>query len=163
MSSADTPRPLLTVRKAAEALGVTPRTLKYYEERGLATPSRSNGRYRLYDEEDLKRFSRILRLRSAGFSLHAVAEIIARPGEIAGKNGARYLSEASLRDIQTALLERITTLDERLLSLQREKKELEGIRNDVRQDLDYIQGRLAGEEVDVLLAARASLRKARKA
>ena len=51
----DTPPSLLTVSDAASRLGVTPRTLKYYEERGLVTPSRSGGRYRLYDEADLER------------------------------------------------------------------------------------------------------------
>ena len=49
---------LLTVRDAAERLGVTPRTLKYYEERGLVVPSRSEGRYRLYDTADLERLFR---------------------------------------------------------------------------------------------------------
>ena len=63
----DTSTPLLTVSDAASRLGVTPRTLKYYEERGAVTPSRSEGRYRLYDEADLERFARILRLRALGF------------------------------------------------------------------------------------------------
>lgn len=58
-----------------------PRTLKYYEERGLVTPSRSEGRYRLYDENDLERFGRILRLRSLGFSLHGIVEMLKRPLE----------------------------------------------------------------------------------
>lgn len=58
---------LLTIRDAAERLHVTPRTLKYYEERGLVTPNRSEGRYRLYSEHDLEKFSRILRLRSLDF------------------------------------------------------------------------------------------------
>jgi DNA-binding transcriptional MerR regulator len=64
--SNEAPTPLLTVSDAAARLGVTPRTLKYYEERGLVTPSRSGGRYRLYDEAALERFARILRLRALG-------------------------------------------------------------------------------------------------
>ena len=70
---------LLTVRDAADRLNVTPRTLKYYEERGLVSPTRSEGRYRLYDEDDLERFARILRLRSLGFSLQGITEMLKRP------------------------------------------------------------------------------------
>lgn len=60
----------LTVRDAAALLQITPCTLKYYEERELVTPSRSKGHYRLYDEQDIERFARILRLRCLGFSPH---------------------------------------------------------------------------------------------
>lgn len=84
------PTLLLTVRDAAERLGVTPRTLKYYEERGLVTPSRSEGRYRLYDAADLERFARILRLRALGFSLHGITEMLKRPLEPAGDGRRRY-------------------------------------------------------------------------
>jgi DNA-binding transcriptional MerR regulator len=59
-------------------LGITARTLKYYEEHELVTPSRSNGRYRLYDQADLGRFARIPHLRSLGFSLRAISEMLKR-------------------------------------------------------------------------------------
>ncbi|MEX3628471.1 MAG: MerR family transcriptional regulator [Burkholderia sp.] len=106
---------LLTVRDAAERLGVTPRTLKYYEERGLVKPSRSKGRYRLYDEADLDRFARILRLRAIGFSLHGITEMLKRPLEPAGESGGRRrYSEASLRDIHAELAAQVARLDERI-------------------------------------------------
>jgi len=145
---------LLTVRKAAEALGVTPRTLKYYEERGLVTPTRSDGRYRLYDQADMARFGRILRLRAAGFSLHSITEIIARPSELTARNGRQYLSESALGDIRSALLGRLSMVEERLRALQRERQELEGIRKEMQADLDYIEARLAGADAEELLAAR---------
>lgn len=85
----DASTPLLTVSDAASRLGVTPRTLKYYEERGLVTPSRSEGRYRLYDEADLERFARILRLRALGFSLHGITEMLKRPLEETGDGRRR--------------------------------------------------------------------------
>ncbi|MFW8236598.1 MerR family transcriptional regulator, partial [Klebsiella pneumoniae] len=58
---------LLTVSQAATALGVTARTLKYYEELNLVVPARSEGRYRMYTQADLATFGRILRMRSLGF------------------------------------------------------------------------------------------------
>lgn len=140
---------LLTVSDAASRLGVTPRTLKYYEERGLVTPSRSEGRYRLYDEADLERFSRILRLRALGFSLHGIVEMLKRPLEQTGDGRRRY-SNASLREIRAGLAGRIDTLDRRIAAVERELKEAVALRKELQHDLDYIERRLAGESADTV-------------
>lgn len=155
---------LLTVSDAASRLGVTPRTLKYYEERGLVTPSRSGGRYRLYDEADLERFGRILRLRALGFSLHGITEMLKRPLEETGDGQRRY-SDASLRDIRTGLAGQIDTLDRRIAAVQRELKEAVALRKELQHDIDYIERRLAGENADALIAQRqaeAGTRRTRK-
>ncbi len=144
---------LLTVRDAAARLGVTPRTLKYYEERGLVTPARSEGRYRLYDDDDLERFARILRLRALGFSLHGIAEMLKRPLEAAGDGRRRY-TDASLREIHAGLATQIATLDTRIATVQRELKEAMTLRKELQHDIDYIERRLAGENADALLAQR---------
>ncbi|KWI76068.1 MerR family transcriptional regulator [Burkholderia ubonensis] len=160
----DTPTLLLTVSDAAARLGVTPRTLKYYEERGLVTPSRSEGRYRLYDEADLERFARILRLRALGFSLQGITEMLKRPLEETDDGRRRY-SDASLRDIRTGLAEQIGTLDRRIAAVQRELKEAVALRKELQRDIDYVERRLAGESADALIAqwrAEASERRSRK-
>ncbi|KVC96157.1 MerR family transcriptional regulator [Burkholderia ubonensis] len=160
----DTPALLLTVSDAAARLGVTPRTLKYYEERGLVTPSRSEGRYRLYDEADLERFARILRLRALGFSLQGITEMLKRPLEETDDGRRRY-SDASLRDIRTGLAEQIGTLDRRIAAVQRELKEAMALRKELQRDIDYVERRLAGESADALIAQRraeASERRSRK-
>jgi DNA-binding transcriptional MerR regulator len=150
------PDVLLTVRDAAERLGVTPRTLKYYEERGLVSPSRSEGRYRLYDEEDLKRFGRILRLRGLGFSLHGITEMLKRPLETV-EGGHRYSTE-SLQQIRDALAQQVEALDARIDSMRRELKEAQKLRAELSPDLDYLERRLAGENADALLAQRRNAR-----
>jgi MerR family transcriptional regulator, repressor of the yfmOP operon len=153
---------LLTVRDAAERLGVTPRTLKYYEERGLVSPTRSEGRYRLYDEEDLKRFGRILRLRSLGFSLHGVTEMLKRPLEPV-EGGHRYSTE-SLQQIRDAIAQQVEALDARIETMRRELKEAQKLRAELSPDLDYLERRLAGENADALLEQRRNaLAKATKA
>src|ERR1700742_2676936 len=149
--SKDSPT-LLTVRDAAERLGVTARTLKYYEERGLVSPTRSEGRYRLYDEDDLKRFGRILRLRSLGFSLHSVTEMLKRPLE-AVDGGHRYSTE-SLKQIHDAIEQQVAALDARIESMRRELKEAQKLRAELSPDLDYLERRLAGENADALLEQR---------
>jgi DNA-binding transcriptional MerR regulator/quercetin dioxygenase-like cupin family protein len=54
---------LLTVGQTARILGVSPSTLRLWENVGLVSPARSNGRYRLYSPELLKVLKRIKYLR----------------------------------------------------------------------------------------------------
>ena len=54
---------LLTVGQTARILGVSPSTLRLWENVGLITPARSNGRYRLYTPELLDVLKRIKYLR----------------------------------------------------------------------------------------------------
>jgi DNA-binding transcriptional MerR regulator len=54
---------LLTVGETARILGVSPSTLRLWENVGLVTPARGNGRYRLYSPELLDVLKRIKYLR----------------------------------------------------------------------------------------------------
>jgi DNA-binding transcriptional MerR regulator len=50
----------IAIGVAAERLGISPRSLRYYEQVGLLTPSgRTEGGNRLYSDEDLARVARI--------------------------------------------------------------------------------------------------------
>jgi DNA-binding transcriptional MerR regulator len=144
---------LLTVRDAAERLNVTPRTLKYYEERGLVTPSRSEGRYRLYDEDDLERFSRILRLRALGFSLAGITEMLKRPLEKTESGRSGYSME-SLQQIRDGLARQVESLDARIESVRRELKEAQKLKAELSDDLNYVQRRLDGESAEELIQKR---------
>jgi DNA-binding transcriptional MerR regulator len=152
---------LLTIRDAAERLQVTPRTLKYYEERGLVTPTRSEGRYRLYSEQDLELFARILRLRSLGFSLQGIVEMLKRPMETQGEGRTGY-SASSLREIEAALSQQIEAVDARIAAVRRELKEAQAVRSELAGDLDYLRRRIAGESKETLLQERMAARKPRK-
>ena len=69
---------LLRIQEVAEDTGLTPRTIRYYEELGLLAPAaRSEGAYRLYDAEDLERLRFIRGLRDdAGFSLAEIGQLL---------------------------------------------------------------------------------------
>lgn len=69
----------LTVSQFASLCGVTPRTLKYYEEAGLLAPAETapNG-YRLYDQRQLDEVSVILLFKEHGFSLADIRELLSR-------------------------------------------------------------------------------------
>jgi MerR family transcriptional regulator, repressor of the yfmOP operon len=151
---------LLTIRDAAERLEVTPRTLKYYEERGLVTPDRSEGRYRLYSEDDLDKFARILRLRSLGFSLQGITEILRRPLDAVNEGRSGY-SMASLRELEQALSQQLEAVDARIAAVRRELKEAQAVRRELSDDVEYVQRRIAGEKQEDLFKERLA-RKGRK-
>ena len=64
------PQGFMTVGEAAKKMGVTVRTLQYYDKEGLLSPSaESEGGRRLYTDKDLITLHQILSLKSLGFSL----------------------------------------------------------------------------------------------
>jgi DNA-binding transcriptional MerR regulator len=70
--------PLLRIQEVAAETGLTPRSIRYYEEMGLLEPAaRSEGAYRLYDTSDLERLRSIKELRDeAGFSLAQIGQLL---------------------------------------------------------------------------------------
>jgi len=75
--ASDDPR-LLRIQEVAAEVGLTPRSIRYYEEIGLVEPAaRSEGAYRLYDTSDLERLRFIRGLRDdAGFSLAQIGQLL---------------------------------------------------------------------------------------
>ena len=71
--------------------GLTPRTIRYYEELGLLAPAaRSEGAYRLYDTEDLERLRFIRGLRDdEGFSLAEIGQLLEDEGSAGPQPGRR--------------------------------------------------------------------------
>jgi MerR family transcriptional regulator/heat shock protein HspR len=99
----DEPRYFISV--AARIIGVHAQTLRYYERLGIITPSRSQGRTRLYSQRDLERIRRIKSLTDElGLSL-AGAGVMLR------------------------LVERIALLEERVQNLTSELETLRGETN----------------------------------
>src|SRR5260221_14715966 len=77
----ETPRAhdtFLQIGDAAERTGLTQRTLRYYEEKGLLKgPTRMEGGFRLYSDEDVDRLERIKELKDLlGFSLADIREML---------------------------------------------------------------------------------------
>ena len=68
----------LQIGEVAERTGVTQRTLRFYEEKGLLRPpSRMDGGFRLYSENDVKRVERIRKMQDLlGISLAEIKEMV---------------------------------------------------------------------------------------
>ncbi|TGG95454.1 MerR family transcriptional regulator [Natronospirillum operosum] len=56
--------------------GVSIRLLRYYEEKGLLTPSRQPNGYRVYREGDINVVRQIRSLLAAGLSTEVIAELL---------------------------------------------------------------------------------------
>ena len=101
-TEAKTPKTYL-IGDLAREFGVTLRTLRFYEDRGLLSPRRE-GTARIYDARDRSRLSVILKGKQLGFTLTEIRAMVAeeRAGEAPAAN--LKLSLAQVED-QIAHLE----------------------------------------------------------
>jgi MerR family transcriptional regulator, thiopeptide resistance regulator len=71
----------MKVGELAKQTGISVRTLHYYDEIGLLSPSgRTESDYRLYSQADIIRLQQIISLRQLGFSLMEIKECLQQPG-----------------------------------------------------------------------------------
>lgn len=100
----------------AQAMGCTPKTVRYYEALGLlAAPRRTESGYRLYAEQDAERLRFVLNAKALGLSLNEIREIVA------------------LWDNGTQPCERVSVLLERkLAALDAKIQEMVAFRNKLR-------------------------------
>ena len=74
----DTGEAYLQIGEVAERTAVTQRTLRFYEEKGLLRPpTRMEGGFRLYSEDDVRRVDHIRRLQNLlGITLAEIKEMV---------------------------------------------------------------------------------------
>lgn len=71
--------PRLTIKQLTQAVGegLTSRMVRHYHASGLLPDvKRSEGNYRLYDEEDIHRLQRIMALKQQGFQLSHIRKLL---------------------------------------------------------------------------------------
>jgi DNA-binding transcriptional MerR regulator len=64
-----------TITELAQEFGVTPRAIRFYEDKGLLEPSRA-GRNRVYDQRDRTRLKLTLRGKRLGLKLADVKRLV---------------------------------------------------------------------------------------
>lgn len=129
---------LSRVGAVAERLGVSPRTIKYYEELGLVQPeARSPGGFRLYGEEEMERLERILRMKGIGYSLATIRELLAV------RDAAQEADKATvLREVTGRLKERERESTARIQKMQDDLKRAEALREELRRDIALCERRI---------------------
>lgn len=122
----------------AERLGVSTRTIKYYEELGLVSPeNRSPGGFRLYNASDVERLERILRLKGMGFSLAAIREFLSVRD--AAKEATR---EAVLAETTEHLKSREREVTEYIAKTREDLKSAEALRHELQRDISICEARM---------------------
>ena len=139
----------LQIGEVAERTGVTQRTLRFYEEKGLLKPpTRMDGGFRLYSEQDVKRVKQIRRLQDLlGVSLAEIKDMVDAE-EMLRELKAQYRPDSAIqekkRQLQKAIevvqaqyaivkqktqqmAEMTAQLEERLRTLERWMAELERV------------------------------------
>jgi DNA-binding transcriptional MerR regulator len=67
---------LLQIGEVAGRVGLSLRTVRYYEEVGLVAPSaRSEGGFRLYSEDDVERLALVKRMKPLGLTLEEMGRL----------------------------------------------------------------------------------------
>ena len=114
----------LRIGEVARQVGVTTRTIRYYEELGLlgARSERTKGAHRLYGEADVARLRELLRLRDLlGLSLDELVEL-AEAEEARAALRDQWHGDPT-DDERVQILDQALALVERQLELVRRRQE----------------------------------------
>ncbi|MCL2409106.1 MAG: MerR family transcriptional regulator [Oscillospiraceae bacterium] len=110
---------LIKIRDISTKYEISARTLRYYEDMGLITSTRSNDyAYRLYDNAAVQRIEQILILRKLNISIKDIRRIFNTPGtevvlEVLGKKVNAIDEEVSLlHELREIVLEFICQIEQ---------------------------------------------------
>ena len=110
----------MTVGEVAKKMGITVRTMQYYDKEGLLSPSaESEGGRRLYTDKDLVTLHQILSLKSLGFSLDDIKR--------------RLISLETPTDVAAALTEQADSIREKIEQLTDSLTAIEQLKAEVLQ------------------------------
>lgn len=117
----------IRIGELAKKTRVTPRTIKHYEDKGLLKPfKKTQGGFRLYQNDKVKLLERIMQLKKAGFSLREVKEMEEIDG-IVEENIFEKVNSNELNKMIKFLQSQLIKTEERLNETIKVKKGLEEV------------------------------------
>ena len=128
-----------SIRQLCREFDVTPRALRFYEDKGLLGPER-RGTSRIYSGRDRARLQLILRGKRVGFSLAEVADLLALYDR---EDGGATQMAASLGKFR-----------ERIEQLRRQREDIANAINELETGCAWIEERLAEVRPDLLPQAQ---------
>ena len=121
------------IGELAAKVGLTERTIRYYEERGLLeSVKRLEGGQRVYTDEDLRRLKFIIKLKVLGLSLAEMQEL-----------ETLYRRHRTNAKVLPRLIE---LLDAHLATTGERINELAGLRDEIRSYREHVAQRLLQED-----------------
>ena len=158
MTAEITPR-LLRITEVAAEVGLTPRSVRYYEELGLLKPAaRSEGSYRLFDEDDLDRLRFIRGLRDdAGFTLAEIGQLL-EDEEARERNRARFRGTTDVAERRAILRDALARVERQVAGLRGKAERIDRMISEAEERRGHLQGHLRaldeGREPDHQTAPR---------
>lgn len=109
-----------TIKELAGLAGISTRTLRFYEEKGLLFPKRvGTGEYRVYSEKEVDRLQQILFFREMGFSLAQITKALMEKD-----------------------FDRVQAMEEQLQGLEAEKKRLDRLIATIQKTIQKEKGEI---------------------
>ena len=149
--SADADRaPLLRIQEVAAILGLTPRSIRYYEELGLLEPAgRSGGDYRQYDDDDVERLRFIKGLRDdAGFSLAEIGQLLEDEAARA-RNRTRFRTSSDAAERRAIVDDALARVERQIESLREKMSRLAGMIDEAEGRRQHLLDHIADLEAGV--------------
>ncbi len=142
------PERTFTIRQLCQEFKVTPRALRFYEDKGLLAPSR-DGMNRVYSYKDRARLQLILRGKRVGLPLAEIREILELYG---AEDGPVMQSAHSLKRFR----HRIVEMEQQREDLDQAIIELKGACERIEKQLAEVRPDLLprAEDYDQMLRAR---------
>lgn len=107
----------MLIGKLSEACGLSRDTIRFYEKQGLITIGKKESKfnnYKEYSEETLKRLLSIKQLKSFGFTLNEVSELL----------DMIDVNEATCKNVSHKIDEKVLLIDQKIQELKAVRKQL---------------------------------------
>jgi DNA-binding transcriptional MerR regulator len=120
-----------SISTLAEEFEISTRTIRFYEEKGLILPGRTEGNQRIYTRKDRARLILILKGRKFGYSIDEIAEII----------GLADIDVDEIDQIRKTLeygKKRLTEIRERISELKLLEEDIVSFHNKAKDRLDTL-------------------------
>lgn len=142
MTAETTPR-LLRITEVAAEVGLTPRSVRYYEELGLLKPAaRSEGSYRLFDDDDLERLRFIRGLRDdAGFSLAEIGQLL-EDDEARERNRRRFRDTTDIGERRAILVDALARVVRQVEGLRGKADRIDRMIREAEDRRGHLEGHL---------------------
>ena len=139
------------IGEVARRTGLTQRTLRFYEEKGLLTPAdRMEGGFRRYSEADIARVELIKKLQDLlGFALAEIKDMV-EAEELLAQIRATRRPHRELTERRRRIQQIEAALRRQLDVVQPKLEQLTEMRADLRERLETVEQRFA--EIDETLA-----------
>ncbi len=132
--------PLLKIGDVADRVGMSLRTIRYYEEVGLFEPDRrSPGGFRLYSEGAVRRLEILKGMKPFGLTLEQIRELMALFDRVdTGDAEGAAPAGKELRELRAELGAYIDRADQRIAQLQSHAQEVERLRDRITARLQRL-------------------------